>query len=173
MKFRATKSRLLSVLLYTEAYVRFPCFHHKSVSRPFRGGGLTEPSRRPYSHSLFSQHACLFLKHPQPALIKTCRKTATEQQRQSSAAGPGGPVKGTRRIGGFFRAVKPTVAGVRVAQGLLGVESEADVAGVGGRRAAARARALVVSAAAARRALGPGRPAGPGAVDCGRKKTPA
>lgn len=58
---------------------------------------------------------------------------------------------------------------MRVTQGLLGVEAQADVAAVGRRRAVARARALVVTAAAARRARGPGRPAGPGAVGCGEK----
>ena len=56
-----------------------------------------------------------------------------------------------------------------VTQGLLSVEAQADVAAVGRRRTVARARALIVTAAATHRAWGPGRPAGPGAVCCGRK----
>lgn len=44
--------------------------------------------------------------------------------------------------------VKPTVARVGVTQSLLGVQAQADVAAVGRRRAAARARALVMAAAA-------------------------
>lgn len=63
----------------------------------------------------------------------------------------------------------PTVARVGVAQGLFGVEAEADVAAVGRRRAVARARALVVTSAATRGAGRPGGPAGPGAVGCGGK----
>lgn len=54
-----------------------------------------------------------------------------------------------------------TFAGVCVAQGLLGVQAQADLPPAGGRRAVAGARALVVTAAASHRALGPGRPAGP------------
>lgn len=56
-----------------------------------------------------------------------------------------------------------------VAQGLFGVEAQADVAAVGRRRAVARARALVVTAAATHGARRPAGPAGPGAVGCGRK----
>lgn len=50
----------------------------------------------------------------------------------------------------------PTVARVGVTQGLFGVQAEADVAAVGRRRAVARARALVVTAAAAHGARRPG-----------------
>lgn len=63
-----------------------------------------------------------------------------------------------------------TVAGVSVAQGLLRVEPHADVPAVGRRGAGAGARALVVAAAAAHRALRPRRPAGPGAFHCDAHK---
>lgn len=62
-----------------------------------------------------------------------------------------------------------TIAGVGVAQGFLCVETHADVATVGRRRAGAGARPLVVTAAAAHRALRPRRPAGPGAFHCDAK----
>lgn len=55
----------------------------------------------------------------------------------------------------LFRC-EPTVTRVGVTQGLFGVEAEADVAAVGRRRAVTRARALVVTAAAAHGARRPG-----------------
>lgn len=60
------------------------------------------------------------------------------------------------------------LAGVDVAERLLGVQADADVPSVGRRRVAAGSCTLVVSAAAAGRALGPGRPAGPGTAHFAR-----
>lgn len=50
------------------------------------------------------------------------------------------------------------------AERLFGVQADADVPPAGGGRVAARPSPLVVSAAAAGRALGPGGPAGPGSA---------
>lgn len=61
-----------------------------------------------------------------------------------------------------------TLAGVDVAECLLGVQADADIPPVGRRRVAAGSCTLVVSAAAAGRALGPGRPAGPGTAHFAR-----
>lgn len=61
-----------------------------------------------------------------------------------------------------------TLAGVDVAECLLGVQADADIPPVGRRRIAAGSCTLVVSAAAAGRALGPGRPAGPGTAHFAR-----
>lgn len=84
---------------------------------------------------------------------------------------PGGVIKknaGRRRCDRMlkWRVRLLTIAGVRVTQGLLGVQSDTDVPSVGRRRAGAGARALVVTAAANHGALRPRRPAGPGAFYC-------
>lgn len=79
---------------------------------------------------------------------------------RTPGVGVGGGGGGVTEID-FESKCELTVAGVRVTQRLLGVQSDADVASVGGRRAVTGARALVVTAAATHGALGPGRPAGP------------
>lgn len=59
-----------------------------------------------------------------------------------------------------------TVTGVCVAQGLLGVQADANVSSAGGGGAVTGACPLVVAATAAHRALRPGRPAGPSTFHC-------
>lgn len=72
--------------------------------------------------------------------------------------------------GGPIGPVRPALwAWLRVAQGLFGVQAQADVSSVGRRRVVAGPGPHVVPSAAGHRALGPGRPTRPAAVHWTRR----